>query len=369
MDNYSWSTASHYSVGLLREMPPFPQPTVPRIVIYHQTHHTPGGVPVSILPLITHPDIRITHLIVAAIHLHDPPGREHLRLNDHVPHDACFLTLWAEVKALQVAGVKVMGMLGGAAKGSFARLDLDEATFEMYYVPLRDLIRERSLDGLDLDIEEPMTLAGVIRLIDRLKADFGEAFIVTLAPVAAALMTDGLIENYAEFSYEALEVMRGRSIAWYNAQFYCGWGDMSNTASYDMIMTRGFPPQKLVIGLVSNPANGPGWVPFEVLQEVFITLRSRYGVLGGVMSWEYFNSLPGDRARPWEWALWMTRNTRGEETTSQVPLHSRPRIEEPAQRVMAPNQQKKEAFIVDIQSEEAQLPEAFDYLTDGNAED
>jgi chitinase len=69
-------------------------------------------------------------------------------------------------------------MLGGAAKGSFTRLDLDDATFEAYYIPLRNLIRERGLDGLDLDVEEPMTLAGIIRLIDRLKIDFGETFLI-----------------------------------------------------------------------------------------------------------------------------------------------------------------------------------------------
>lgn len=348
-------------------MPPLPHPTIPRIVIYHQTHHTPEGNPFSILPLITHPEIRVTHVVVAAIHLHDPPGREHIRLNDHVAHHPRFLPLWAEVQALQAAGIKVLGMLGGASKGSFARLDLDERTFEMYYVPLRDLIRERSLDGLDLDIEEPMTLAGVIRLIDRLKADFGEAFDVTLAPVAAALMTDGLIEDYAEFSYEALEVLRGRSISWYNAQFYCGWGDASNTAHFDMVMMRGFPAQKVVMGLISNPANGPGWVPFEILQEVFITLRNRYGVLGGVMSWEYFNSLPGDRERPWEWALWMTKNMRSPQLPPPIPIHSRPQV--PVQQAIAPSRKQRDFLVVDDESEEAQLPETFDYVSDEGAAD
>src|SRR4051812_41130764 len=110
-------------------------------------------------------------------------------------------------------------MLGGAAKGSFTRLDKDDATFEAYYIPLRNLIRERALDGLDLDVEEPMSLAGIIRLIDRLKADFGSSFLITLAPVAAALISDKEEHNLSGFNYEALEVMRGTSIAWYNTQF------------------------------------------------------------------------------------------------------------------------------------------------------
>ncbi|KAA8573432.1 hypothetical protein EYC84_005017 [Monilinia fructicola] len=212
------------------------------------------------------------------------------KINDHVPHDERYVTMWAELRILQASGIKVMGMLGGAAKGSFTRLDQDDAIFEIYYVPLRNLIRERGLDGLDLDVEEEMSLAGIIRLIDRLKADFGSGFIITLAPVAAALISERPEHNLSGFNYEALEVMRGSSIAWYNTQFYCGWGDMSKTAGYDMMMMRGWPAHKVVVGMVTNPGNGNGWVPFEILREVLLNLKLRY---------------PTDR--PWEWAAWMTK--------------------------------------------------------------
>ncbi|CAD6457348.1 55252afe-02c0-468b-8084-a6279e90a29c [Sclerotinia trifoliorum] len=205
-----------------------------------------------------------------------------------------YVTMWAELRILQATGIKVMGMLGGAAKGSFTRLDQDEATFELYYVPLRNLIRERGLDGLDLDVEEEMNLAGIIRLIDRLKADFGRGFIITLAPVAAALISERPEHNLSGFNYEALEVMRGSSIE-------------CKTAGYDMMMMRGWPAHKVVVGMVTNPGNGNGWVPFEPLREVLLNLKSRYPTFGGVMGWEYFNSLPGDKDRPWEWAAWMTK--------------------------------------------------------------
>ena len=92
-------------------------------------------------------------------------------------------------------------MLGGAARGTFALLDGSDASFETHYRPLRDFLRTHTLDGLDLDIEEPMSLASVVRLIDRLRADFGPGFLITLAPVAMALVMEGRVENYAEFSY------------------------------------------------------------------------------------------------------------------------------------------------------------------------
>ena len=76
-------------------------------------------------------------------------------------------------------------MLGGAAKGTFEKLDSeDEDGFEAYYAPLRDVVRRLGLQGLDLDVEEEMSLRGVVRLVDRLRADFGGGFVITMAPVA-----------------------------------------------------------------------------------------------------------------------------------------------------------------------------------------
>jgi hypothetical protein len=252
-------------------------------------------------------------------------------------------------------------MLGGAAKGTFTRLDVDDAAFEDYYLPLRDLVRERSLDGLDLDVEESMTLAGVIRLIDRLKADFGEDFLITLAPVAAALMSDNPRHNLSGFGYEALEVMRGRQIAWYNTQFYCGWGDLSKTDGVDLLVARGWPAEKIVLGLVTNPGNGSGWVPLEILQEVLITLKNRYPQLGGVMGWEYFNSLPGDRERPWEWAAFMTRNLK---TGVAAPAAASAR---PGAQVLVDTQ--KPLVLADAGDDvevEAPCPARFEYYSDGS---
>jgi hypothetical protein len=97
-----------------------------RVIIYHQTHHKPNnGPPVSLLPLITN-ETGVTHVIIAAIHLNDPAGN--ITLNDHLPDHERFNTLWGEVAWLQATGVKCLGLLGGAAKGSFERLDGEDLT-------------------------------------------------------------------------------------------------------------------------------------------------------------------------------------------------------------------------------------------------
>ncbi|EQL02624.1 hypothetical protein G6O67_003067 [Ophiocordyceps sinensis] len=340
---------------------------LPRIITYYQTHHDHSGQHISLLPLLTQPAISLTHLILAAVHLNSDP--QSLTLNDHHPDHPRFQCLWAELRILQAAGTKVLALLGGAARGSYERLDVsaagpdDDARFEAYYVPLRDLVRQRSLDGLDLDVEEDMSMAGIIRLIDRLRSDFGPDFIITLAPVAMALLDAG--KNLSGFDYEALEVLRGKDIAWYNTQFYCGWGDLSSTSMYDMMLQKGWPAHKIVVGLVTNPANGEGFVPWQVLSDVLGTMKRRHQTFGGAMGWEYFNSLPGDAQRPWEWAQHMTSLLRSHALAAPPaarPIDPTPRAAA-AVSVEAPAGYEDDLNKVDC--DPLHVPAPFDYYSDG----
>lgn len=292
-------------------MPPIPSaPPIPawnpRIVCYFQTYHFENEY-VSLLPLLTNPT-GVTHVILSAIHVNWEPGN--VTLNDDPPDHPKYTQLWDEALVLQDSGVKVLGMLGGAARGSFARLDYSEsrtdvpaARFEAYYAPLRDVIRRHALDGIDLDVEEEMSLPGMVHLIDRLKADFGSEFIITLAPVATALMAGR--RHLSGFDYRMLEAMRGSSIAWYNAQFYNGWGGLHDTAAYDEIMRNGWPAEKVVAGMLTNPRHGgSGYVPLELSAAVLSVLVERYPTFGGVMGWEYWAALPQENSC-WMWAYCM----------------------------------------------------------------
>ncbi|KAI0971773.1 glycoside hydrolase superfamily [Xylaria arbuscula] len=276
-----------------------------RVVIYYQTGLGTDTTHVSLLPLIQAEDtVSVTHVLIAALHIIDDDGGLHL--NDQPPDDAVFDTLWSEAAQLQTAGVKVMVMVGGAAAGSYERLDGDDTSFEKYYGPLHDLIGAHNIQGLDLDVEESFSLSGVIRLIDRLKADFGDDFIITLAPVAAALTEGG--GNLSGFSYFDLEAQRASSIAFYNAQFYYGWGNAGSASDYESILDDGFAADRVVMGLLSNPDNGSGFVALDSEAPVLQELITENGAFGGVANWEYFNSLPGGTAAPWEWASWMAEH-------------------------------------------------------------
>ncbi|CAN9152260.1 unnamed protein product [Alternaria alternata] len=333
----------------------------PRLIVYHQTYHDSNGNYHSLLPLLTN-NTGITHVIIAAIHLNDGPGN--ITLNDHGPDDKRYDQLWGEVNWLQGSGVKVLGMLGGAAKGSFEKLSGEEENFEAYYSPLGDLIRRYSLSGLDLDVEEETTLSTITRLISRLRTDFGPEFVITLAPVATALIPDPNIPAHLRpprpmlasgpspnplhptlphlsgFSYPELECsVYGKEISWYNTQFYCGWGDAGRTEWYDAIVAAGWKPEKVVLGVVTNPGNGAGHVNIQKLADNCRRLRQKYGNtgkgFGGVMGWEYFNAgdceedlvhvssleLDNDTVQAgWVKALSRVLRTEEENNTGQKPL-------------------------------------------------
>jgi chitinase len=288
------------------------EPTdLPRLVIYYQTTHDASGNPISMLPLVTEKNIALTHLIICSFHINLD---SEIHLNDYPPSDPHFATVWSEARVLADAGVRIMGMIGGAASGSFTTQTLDapeanSAAFEHYYGQLRDVIRQFGLQGMDLDVEQSMSQAGITRLVRRLAQDFGPDFVITLAPVASALRNGG---NLSGFDYEDLEAAVGSEIGFYNAQFYNGFGSMASTAAFDGVVGNGWRADKIVVGQITTPDNGGQYVGFDVLNRTIGQLRGKYGEIGGVMGWEYFNSKPGGTAEPWEWAQEMTEILRPE---------------------------------------------------------
>ncbi|KAF1809758.1 glycoside hydrolase [Eremomyces bilateralis CBS 781.70] len=311
----------------------------PRLILYYQTHHDSLGNVISVLPLITK-STGVTHVIVAAIHINNGPGN--ITLNDDPPDAAKFNTLWQEVAWLQGSGIKVMGMLGGAAHGSFLRLSGDDSSFEAYYRPLEEVVRRHRLDGLDLSIEEEIPVASVQRLLTRLRLDFGPSFILSLAPVATALIPG--LPHLSGFSYFELETWcqslvtstpeappTAPIISFYSAITYCNWGDASNPFLYASLIAQGWDPSRIVLGLITNPANGAGHVHLPRMKTVLAAVRAAFPNFGGVMGWEYFNAgLEREGTNePWEWAQELGSVIRTRSTGVQPSIDAR--LRNPAQ--------------------------------------
>jgi hypothetical protein len=149
---------------------------------------------------------------------------------------------------------------------------------------------------------------------------------------------------------------------------------------------RGFRPEKVVVGMVTTPQNGSGFVELSIVTEVLNSLRTRFGpAFGGVMGWEFFNSLPGGNARPWEWAAAMKSAVGGPAVPARIqqPM-ANPFLMQPGGLGQLPvgnrtevqsssmvHETKQLGYVVDSddEKEEALLPKSFDYFTDGSVDE
>ncbi|KAK5110466.1 hypothetical protein LTR62_005817 [Meristemomyces frigidus] len=307
--------------------------TAPRLVNYVQTFHDVDGNPLDLTKLLSE-NTQITHVNLAALHINDDPNG--ITLNDVNPNSTYWDTVWSNVTALQNGGIKVLMMMGGAAPGSYPRLcgtavpavivrNISQLAAEIceehgltgrgihqdeaYYSVLRDTIKYHKLDGMDLDIEEAVDVSCALALLQRLDTDFGSDFILTMAPVASALMPAG--PGLSGFDYTTLDSQatsstrpNGKLVTWYNAQFYNGWGDASTQVNYDALITAGnWLPDRIVMGVLDNENDGgSGFVPISTLMATIKQLRVNYPSFGCAVGWEYWDAGGDDGfAQPWEW--------------------------------------------------------------------
>ncbi|KIK52930.1 glycoside hydrolase family 18 protein [Collybiopsis luxurians FD-317 M1] len=253
---------------------------VHRLVVYYQTQcegkDDKTSKYISPTPLIG----LASHLIVGAFHLD------------------------GNIARMQGSGVKVLGMLGGAAQGSYRNL-YDH--FDDWYGRLSECIKEYKLDGIDLDIEETVVeedkktkeqknkLFDLLKkFIPKLKADFGADFIITFAPVAYALK--GGTDPFSQVKYSEIE----------SNSFYSDFGVMSATNDYiEIVENNGWNPSRIVAGTITNSDHGGPFKPLDQVRTTVRKLLQKYGHrFGGLAAWEYSKSEP-DPEEPWNWAATM----------------------------------------------------------------
>src|SRR5476651_190570 len=145
-----------------------------RVIYYYQTQYSQGNY-VSLSPIWMHLNPvdnkpYVTDLIVAAFHLgYDNQGAPYIHLNDNPPGDPMFDVMWPEVATLQGYGATARMMLGGAAQGSYRDLFTQ---WKIFYPILKQTIVQYKLNGIDLDVEESVSLFDIRKLIGRLHTDF-----------------------------------------------------------------------------------------------------------------------------------------------------------------------------------------------------
>ena len=126
--------------------------------------------------------------------------------------------------------------------------------------------------------------------MNKLINDFGEDFTITMAPISEALINDG--GGFGGFSYKELyNSPEGKYIKWFNTQCY----DSYTLDTYDSIIKNGYPPEKVVFGLLAGDYDDFTQVLTEVKK-----VNEKYPDIKGVVTWEYIDA-PPDEKDPSQW--------------------------------------------------------------------
>jgi hypothetical protein len=156
-----------------------------------------------------------------------------------------------------------------------------------------------------MDVEENVSESVLLRLAQQLDADMGTDFILTAAPVALSMSTGGNLDNV---SWSALDQVatssarpNGKLFNWYNTQFYDGWGTAASTTSYDSVISAGWDPSRIVLGVLTAATAGSSWQRTSVLASTIASLKAKYVNFGGVFGWEYGLAGESDGQTPVEW--------------------------------------------------------------------
>ena len=238
-----------------------------RIIYYYQTFCGLDKILVKNTP--------VTNIHLSSVHFGiDSNFQQYIHLNNNSPYDKMFDSMWNEIDKANDLGIKIILMIGGAG-GGYSSLF---SNFELYYDLLYNLIKNKPcIKGIDLDVEEIVKLEDIQNLISRIVADFGEDFIISMAPIQGSMESDG--SGMGGFCYKTLlKSEQGKYIDYFNVQFY----DSYTLESYDSIISNGYDSKMIVMGTM-NPSI------FSELKKVCEKYKKSFG---GVYLWEYMFAQP-----------------------------------------------------------------------------
>jgi hypothetical protein len=204
-------------------------------------------------------------------------GKPYIHLNNNTPDNQD--KLWKEIKYINTIrpNIHFYAMIGGAG-GAFNTLFYN---FNVYYKLLFNFIKFYNIMGIDLDIEETTSINNIKMLIKRLKSDFGNNFIISMAPIANSMINDE--PSMAGFIYKDLfKSDEGKLIDWFNVQCYGCYTE----ETFNKIISNGYPIDKIVIGMLGDEFTN---------ENVMIAINKfnnfyKKNKVKGVILWEYGDS-------------------------------------------------------------------------------
>ena len=153
--------------------------------------------------------------------------------------------------------------------------------FEKSYDLLLKLLKDHPvISGIDLDIEETVSLDNIKMLINKLNNDFRDNFIITMTPVSYSMMSDN--PGMCGFSYKDLyNSSIGKRINWFNVQCYYNY----TYNVYKSIINNEYPSEKIVFDMLGDNFNVNNFP--AVLTEISNVYNkyNKYNNMGGTVLW------------------------------------------------------------------------------------
>ena len=327
----------------------------PSVVVYHQSLHADNGIMISLRPLVRE-NTSVAAVILGNFYLYlndkepslSTPGTEgnggaSICLNDYAMDDSSIGDLWTDTEYLQKAGIKIIGLLSLRADDTSDNKNIlkgeNDSAFQDCYQLLHGLVVSRRLDGLNLDVGisenfvpaegGTITHKGAIQLRDRLHADFGAGFVLSITTSVQALLSDNGNMATEIFDIREIELQRGHLINWYIVPIF-GPTNLQATDNRDpsplyvrqlnsyirLLSQKQIMTRKILISISTNPdvsheiAKTRGaYLDLRILENILDLLYYSYSPLdfGGIAGWEY--SRAGDPRRkspPWVWMKKLT---------------------------------------------------------------
>lgn len=244
-----------------------------KIIYYYQTF-------VDMTPIIESKYVTNIHISSTHFGYETENNKPYIHINDVTPDNKVLDKMWNQAEECSKTK-KIILMIGGAG-GAFQVLFNN---FETFYPKLYYTLKQRPfISGVDLDVEENVNIEDIKMLINKIKKDFGNDFIISMAPVQYAMENNS--PGLGGFSYQELyNSKEGKLIDYFNVQAYSDY----SFNSYEKIINNGYPPNKIVFGMLSSEFNKD---TFTNALETIKDIKNKYNDFGGVFNWEYFNSPP-----------------------------------------------------------------------------
>ncbi|KAK4496149.1 hypothetical protein PRZ48_012128 [Zasmidium cellare] len=196
--------------------------------------------------------------------------------------------IWPSYQSVQANGILLIASYGGYGSNTFQLLN---QSWDTYYPPNVNMLKTYKFDGIDFDIEPsnddyvpPLSLA--LKLVNSIRSDMGQEFIITFTPVSSDLWETGSTD-YSGFSSWQLD-------------------QEATTTGADgtyVISNGNWDPSRVVLLAPGTSTVGGGWVNLTTLEAVAKNLTDKYGQgkFGGVGGYEYARAGEADDVTNWQW--------------------------------------------------------------------